>query len=137
MAAYLDLKAYPDVRPALESLNQAGIRLAFLSTMTLTMFDTATQRSCLEDMFEFTLSKAHTYKPDPRLQAKRPLSRRMRGILGVCGLRNLVRQPLLQHRVTVTARVDEAEHTHFLIRHDIVAAMVPIQKTANVLGRFL
>jgi 2-haloacid dehalogenase len=68
MAAYLDLKAYPDVRPALESLKQAGIRLAFLSNMTLTMLDAATKNSGLEGMFEFALStdKVHTYKPDPR-----------------------------------------------------------------------
>ena len=68
MAAYLDLKAYPDVRPALESLKQAGIRLAFLSNMTLTMLDAAMKNSGLEGMFEFALStdKVHTYKPDPR-----------------------------------------------------------------------
>ena len=68
MAAYLDLKAYPDVRPALESLKHAGIRLAFLSNMTLTMLDAATKNSSLEGMFEFALStdKVHTYKPDPR-----------------------------------------------------------------------
>jgi 2-haloacid dehalogenase len=68
MAAYLDLKAYPDVRPALESLKQAGIRLAFLSNMTLPMLDAATKNSGLEGMFEFALStdKVRTYKPDPR-----------------------------------------------------------------------
>jgi len=68
MAAYLDLKAYADVRPALESLKQAGIRLAFLSNMTLAMLDAATKNSGLEGMFEFALStdKVHTYKPDPR-----------------------------------------------------------------------
>ena len=68
MATYLDLKAYPDVRPALESLQQAGIRLAFLSNMTLTMLDAATKNSGLEGMFEFALStdKVHTYKPDLR-----------------------------------------------------------------------
>jgi 2-haloacid dehalogenase len=68
MAAYLDLKAYPDVRPALESLKHAGIRLAFLSNMTLPMLDAATKNAGLEGMLEFALStdKVHTYKPDPR-----------------------------------------------------------------------
>ena len=68
MAAYLDLQAYADVRPALESLKQAGIRLAFLSNMTLTMLAAATKNSGLEGMFEFALStdKVRTYKPDPR-----------------------------------------------------------------------
>jgi 2-haloacid dehalogenase len=68
MAAYLDLKAYPDVRPALESLKQAGIRLAFLSNMTPTMLEAATKNSGFGGLFEFTLStdKVRTYKPDPR-----------------------------------------------------------------------
>ena len=68
MAAYLDLKAYADVRPALESLQRAGIRLALLSNMTRTMLEAATKNSGFEGMFEFTLSTdtVHTYKPDPR-----------------------------------------------------------------------
>jgi len=68
MAAYLDLKAYPDVRPALESLRRAGIRLAFLSNMTPTMLAAATKNAGFEGMFEFALStdKVRTYKPDPR-----------------------------------------------------------------------
>lgn len=69
MAAYLNLKTYPDVQPALEALKQAGIRLAFLSNMTLTMLDAAIKNSRLEGTFEFVLStdKVHTYKPDPRV----------------------------------------------------------------------
>jgi len=68
MVAYLDLKAYPDVRPPLESLKQAGIRLAFLSNMTPTMLEAATKNSGFGGLFEFTLStdKVRTYKPDPR-----------------------------------------------------------------------
>ena len=68
MAAYLDLKAYADVRSALESLQRAGIRLALLSNMTRTMLEAATKNSGFEGMFEFTLSTdtVHTYKPDPR-----------------------------------------------------------------------
>src|SRR5712691_13035178 len=61
-------QGYADVRPALESLKHAGIRLAFLSNMTLTMLDAATKNSSFEGMFEFALStdNVHTYKPDPR-----------------------------------------------------------------------
>jgi 2-haloacid dehalogenase len=68
MAAYLDLKAYADVRSALESLKQAGIRLALLSNMTLTMLEAMTKNAGFEGIFEFTLSTdtVHTYKPDPR-----------------------------------------------------------------------
>ena len=68
MAAYLDLKAYTDVQPALESLKQAGIRLALLSNMTRTMLEAATKNAGFEGIFEFTLSTdtVHTYKPDPR-----------------------------------------------------------------------
>jgi 2-haloacid dehalogenase len=68
MATYLNLTAYPEVRPALESLKHAGMRLAFLSNMTLTMLDAATKNAGLEGMFEFVLStdKVRTYKPDPR-----------------------------------------------------------------------
>ena len=68
MAAYLDLKAYADVRSALESLQRAGIRLALLSNMTRTMLEAATKNAGFEGIFEFTLSTdtVHTYKPDPR-----------------------------------------------------------------------
>ena len=68
MAAYLDLKAYADVRPALESLQRAGIRLALLSNMTRTMLEAATKNAGFEGLFEFTLSTdtVRTYKPDPR-----------------------------------------------------------------------
>jgi 2-haloacid dehalogenase len=68
MAAYLHLTAYPDARPALESLKYAGMRLAFLSNMTLTMLDAATKNAGLEGIFEFVLSTdtVRTYKPDPR-----------------------------------------------------------------------
>jgi 2-haloacid dehalogenase len=68
MGAYLELKIWPDVLPALKSLNEAGIRLAFLSNFTPKMLDAAIESSGLEGMFEHTLStdKVKTYKPDPR-----------------------------------------------------------------------
>jgi 2-haloacid dehalogenase len=68
MDAYLKLRAYPDVAPALGSLRGAGIRLGFLSNLTPRMLDSAVAGSGLGDFFEHVLStdKLKTYKPDPR-----------------------------------------------------------------------
>ena len=48
MGAYLELKAYPEVPAALQSLKQAGLRLAFLSNMTPKMLDAAIRNAGLE-----------------------------------------------------------------------------------------
>jgi 2-haloacid dehalogenase len=68
MEAYLKLRAYPDVVPALKSLKGAGIRLGVLSNLTPKMLDSAIAGSGLGDLFEHVLStdKLKTYKPDPR-----------------------------------------------------------------------
>lgn len=68
MDAYLGLKAWPDVQPALQSLKEAGIRLAFLSNATTKILDAGIENSGLEGVFEHVLStdKIKTYKPDPR-----------------------------------------------------------------------
>lgn len=68
MQAYLDLKAWPDVLPALKSLKDTGIRLAILSNFTPTMLAAAIKSAGLEGIFEHVLStdKVKTYKPDPR-----------------------------------------------------------------------
>jgi 2-haloacid dehalogenase len=68
MGAYLELKAYPDVLPALESLKDAGVRLAFLSNLTPNMLDAAIKGSGLAGIFEHSLSTdtVKTYKPDSR-----------------------------------------------------------------------
>ncbi|WP_437487075.1 haloacid dehalogenase type II [Sorangium sp. So ce1014] len=68
LGAYLDLEAWPDVPPALESLRRAGIRLSFLSNFTPRMLDAAIERSGLGGLFDHVLStdRARTYKPDPR-----------------------------------------------------------------------
>jgi 2-haloacid dehalogenase len=68
MQAYLRLQAWPDVRPALDTLKNAGIRLALLSNMTATMLNTGISNAGLEGMFEHVLStdRIRTYKPDPR-----------------------------------------------------------------------
>jgi 2-haloacid dehalogenase len=68
MHAYLALKPWPEVPAALRSLQEAGIRMAFLSNFTPQMLDAAVQHSGLDGIFEDHLStdKVHAYKPDPR-----------------------------------------------------------------------
>jgi 2-haloacid dehalogenase len=68
MEAYLELKAWPDVLPALGSLKDAGLRLAFLSNFTPRMLEAAIKSAGLEGIFEHSLStdRVKTYKPDPR-----------------------------------------------------------------------
>ena len=45
MQAYLDLKSSPDVLPTLKSVREEGMRLAFLSNLTLYMLDSAIKSS--------------------------------------------------------------------------------------------
>ena len=68
MNAYLNLKPWPDVLPALKSLKDSNIRLAFLSNMTPKMLNTNMNNSGLDKFFEHVIStdSAKTYKPDPR-----------------------------------------------------------------------
>jgi 2-haloacid dehalogenase len=68
MNAYLALTAWPDVRPALESLKASGLKLALLSNLTPTMLGSNIKSAGLEGMFERVLStdEARTFKPDPR-----------------------------------------------------------------------
>lgn len=68
MSAYLGLKTWPDVTPALQTLKSAGIRLAFLSNATAKILDAGIKNSGLEGVFEHVLStdRIKTYKPDPR-----------------------------------------------------------------------
>ena len=68
MDAYLELKAWPDVAPALQTLKSNGIRLAFLSNATPKILDAGIKNSGLDVVFEHVLStdKIKTYKPDPR-----------------------------------------------------------------------
>ena len=55
MNAYLELKALPDVRPALESLKASGLKLALLSNLTPTMLGSNIKSAGLEGMFERVL----------------------------------------------------------------------------------
>lgn len=68
MDAYLELKAWPDALPALQSLKSDGIRLAFLSNATSKILDAGIKNSGLDGVFEHVLStdKIKSYKPDPR-----------------------------------------------------------------------
>jgi len=68
MHSYLELKAWPDVSPALKSLKDAGIRLAFLSNATPKILQAGIKNSGLANVFEHVLStdSIKTYKPDPR-----------------------------------------------------------------------
>jgi 2-haloacid dehalogenase len=71
MGAYLRLPAWPDVRPALESLRAAGIRMACLSNFTSRMLDACVATAGLGDFFGEHLStdRVQAFKPDPRAYA--------------------------------------------------------------------
>lgn len=68
MNAYLGLKAWPDVIPALVSLKDSGLRLAFLSNFTSGMLEANIESAGLSGFFKHVLStdRVKTYKPDPR-----------------------------------------------------------------------
>ena len=68
MQTYLELKAWPDVLPALRQLRAAGLRMAFLSNLTAPMLDAVVRNSGLEGLFEDHLStdRVQAFKPDSR-----------------------------------------------------------------------
>jgi 2-haloacid dehalogenase len=68
MQAYLELKAWPDVAPALEKLKERGLRLAFLSNMTDRLLEAGIRNAALQNVFDEVLStdRIRSYKPDPR-----------------------------------------------------------------------
>jgi 2-haloacid dehalogenase len=68
MGAYLEIRCWPDVPAALQTLKSAGIRLGFLSNMTEKMLQAGIRNSGLEGLFEFVLStdRVKAFKPDPR-----------------------------------------------------------------------
>ena len=68
MDEFINLKAWPDVLPALTALRQAGIRLAFLNNFSKFMLDANVRSAGLEGLFEEHLSTddVRAYKPDPR-----------------------------------------------------------------------
>ncbi|CAN0454816.1 unnamed protein product [Scytosiphon promiscuus] len=66
-SAFLQLRAWPDVKKTLQSLKARGIKLAFLSNMTTNMLNAGIENSGLDGLFDFVLStdEIKTYKPDP------------------------------------------------------------------------
>ena len=69
--AYLELRAWPDARPVLHSLADAGLRLAFCSNMTEEMLRAGIRANDLDGLFEHVLSadRVRAHKPDPRAYA--------------------------------------------------------------------
>ncbi len=79
MAAFLDLKPWPDAPAVLESLQEQGFRLALLSNMTSTMMQSCVKTSGLQAAFEFELStdRVKAFKPDPAAYRMAPETFRM------------------------------------------------------------
>ena len=67
MDAYLEMKSYPDVIPALKSMKESGIRLAFLTNLSPSMLQANIKSAGLDGIFEQALStdQLKTYKPSP------------------------------------------------------------------------
>ena len=66
--SYLELSAWPDALPALQSLKAAGMRMAFLSNLTAEMLNATIRNSALQGFFEehLTTDRVRAFKPDPR-----------------------------------------------------------------------
>lgn len=71
LGAFLNLKPWPDVLPALRALSTAGIHLALLSNFTPAMLEANVRSAGLDGLFTALISTdaAQTYKPDPRAYA--------------------------------------------------------------------
>ncbi|MBI1424452.1 MAG: haloacid dehalogenase type II [Gammaproteobacteria bacterium] len=67
MDIWLNLKVWPDVKPALALFKKNNIRLGFLSNLSEEMLRTNAKNSGIEEAFEFYLStdKVQAYKPSP------------------------------------------------------------------------
>lgn len=68
LAAFAELKAWPDVAPALRDLKARGIRMAFLANPPDRTFDAVVRNSGLEGLLDPHLStdRVQLYKPHPR-----------------------------------------------------------------------
>jgi 2-haloacid dehalogenase len=66
--AFFELKTWPDVIPALTTLRDTGVRLAFLTNLSPTMLQGCISASGIKGLFEHALSTdaIRSYKPDPR-----------------------------------------------------------------------
>lgn len=68
LAGFMNMRAWPDVEPALRTLKQRGLGLAPLTDFSLPMLHAAIRNSELEGVFDHLLSTdlVKAYKPDPR-----------------------------------------------------------------------
>lgn len=68
LAAFLRLKAWPDVLTTLTALKEAGLQMAFLSDFSVEMLDANVRSAGLEGLFGQHLStdKVQAFKPDAR-----------------------------------------------------------------------
>ncbi len=68
MNGYLQMVAWPDVKPALQRLREFGIKVAFLSNATTEILNAGIANSQLDGLFDAVIStdRIRTYKPDPR-----------------------------------------------------------------------
>lgn len=68
MAAWNDLKLWPDAPEAIRALRARGLRLIFLSNMTAPMLERGLRQAGLDGQFEAVVStdRIRSYKPDPR-----------------------------------------------------------------------
>jgi 2-haloacid dehalogenase len=71
VAAYSSLDAWPDVRPALQRLRDAGIRLAFLSNLGEATLRANMAGNGLDTLFDHVLStdRVRAFKPSPKAYA--------------------------------------------------------------------
>jgi 2-haloacid dehalogenase len=69
MEAYLTLSAFPDVRPGLEALHKAGVRLAILSNGHPKMLAAAAESAGIAHLLERLVSvdEVKTFKPSPNV----------------------------------------------------------------------
>lgn len=67
MSEYKSISIWPDVKPALQKLKDAELRLCFLTNMTEEMISQGLKNSQTNEYFEHILStdKIQTYKPNP------------------------------------------------------------------------
>jgi 2-haloacid dehalogenase len=68
MNGFLEMNAWPDVKSALQTLHEAGIKLGFLSNLTDQMLHSSIKHAKLDGLFDLVLStdRAKTYKPSRR-----------------------------------------------------------------------
>ena len=69
MDAYMTLAAFPDVKPGLEQLKRAGLRLAILSNGEPEMLQSAARSAGIADFLDAVISadEVKTFKPNPRV----------------------------------------------------------------------